>query len=130
MQEINYNSEGHSDEEFKKFMNNFCFEIATNLSNIRNKKGLSAEKLADKANIDKSHIYRIENAKKNVGLESLVKLSMALETPLEEIIPKLVEKNPTKIEIDECLKNMSSDELEEVLKDLRAKKKMKENSYE
>ena len=126
----NFYNQPPVEEEFKDFMKNFCFEIATNLSSIRITKGLSAEKLAERANIDKSHIYRIENAKKNVGLESLVKLSLALDTPLEEIMPSLIEKNPTKEKINDILKDMSSDELEDVLKELRLRKEIKENSHE
>ena len=45
-------------------------------------KGLSQEDLAYKSNLDRTYITYVENAKKNVTIETLYKITQALDIKL------------------------------------------------
>lgn len=47
-------------------------------------KGLSQEDLALKSNLDRTYITYVENAKKNVTVETLYKITKALEVSLSD----------------------------------------------
>lgn len=49
---------------------------------IRNTKKVSQEKLAELADLDRTYVSDIENGKRNVSIETIFKISNALETPL------------------------------------------------
>jgi len=45
---------------------------------LRGAKGLSQESLADKAGLHRSYVWGIENGKRNVSLENIVRIARAL----------------------------------------------------
>lgn len=60
--------------------------FGTHLRKLREDRKLSQQKLADMANIHKSTIQSIENAKFNVTLDTIISIANALEMPLSEFI--------------------------------------------
>lgn len=56
------------------------------LRQIRAKRGMSQQQLADVANIAKQTVHRIENAQFAVTLDVLLSLSEGLEIPLKELM--------------------------------------------
>lgn len=72
-----------------------------NLNFIRKKKNITQQELADKTNIERSTISRIENGEIDTSIDNAIKIANALEIPLEEIIAKdLRFDNISPIEID------------------------------
>ena len=59
----------------------------------RKLKKISQEKLALLCNIDRSYMGRIERGEVNVTLEKIYELSVALEVPVNDLLPKINEKN-------------------------------------
>jgi transcriptional regulator with XRE-family HTH domain len=51
---------------------------------IRKRKAVSQESLADLAGLDRTYISDIENGKRNVSIETIFKIADALETPVVE----------------------------------------------
>lgn len=51
---------------------------------LRMKKGLSQEQLADQANLHRTYIGMIERAEKNITLINIEKIANALETTLQQ----------------------------------------------
>lgn len=49
---------------------------------IRKDKGVSQEKLAELAELDRTYISDIENGKRNVSIETMFKIANALQSPL------------------------------------------------
>jgi transcriptional regulator with XRE-family HTH domain len=60
--------------------------IAANIIHLRKKRGLTQDELAVKANIDRTYIGYIENAKQNITLSKLVDIADALEVPFEHLL--------------------------------------------
>lgn len=60
--------------------------IAENIVNYRKKKGLTQEELAHNADIDRTYIGYIENAKHNVTLGVLQKIAKALDTTILSLL--------------------------------------------
>lgn len=56
------------------------------LKRIRAERDISQQELADRANIAKQTVYRIENAQFAVTLDVLLALSEGLEIPLKELM--------------------------------------------
>ncbi len=56
------------------------------LKKIRAEKGISQQELADRANIAKQTVYRLENAQFAVTLDVLLALSEGLEMPLKDLM--------------------------------------------
>lgn len=52
--------------------------VGNRIKEIRNKQGLSQEKLALKANLDRTYIAGVENGKRNPSIKSLEKIINAL----------------------------------------------------
>lgn len=72
-----------------------------NLNFIRKKKNITQQELADKTNIERSTISRIENGEIDTSIDNAIKIANALEIPLEEIIVKdLRFDNISPVEID------------------------------
>ncbi|RLC58079.1 MAG: hypothetical protein DRI80_14235 [Chloroflexota bacterium] len=54
---------------------------------IRKRRGLSAEKLARKANVTVRHVWRLEAGKRpNVAAVTLMRIALALDTTLEYLL--------------------------------------------
>ncbi len=56
------------------------------LKKIRATKGMSQQELADRANIAKQTVFRLENAQFAVTLDVLLALSEGLEMPLRDLM--------------------------------------------
>ena len=57
---------------------------------LRNKKGISQEKLAEISDLHRTYISSIEIGKRNVALENIEKLAMALDCSIEELFKSTV----------------------------------------
>lgn len=72
--------------------------IGERIRNFRKRKGLSQEELGYLANLHASYIGQLERGEKNATLESIGKISKALEVSLEELFhsvdPKESGKGP------------------------------------
>lgn len=78
--------------------NNLLKIIGKNVARIRKEKKLSQEELAYRAEIDRTYIGYIENAKYNVTITKLQQIAEALDVSVSELINEYVSK-PEKIEI-------------------------------
>lgn len=74
--------------------------IGTRIRETRKQKGLSAEELAEITNLSTVYISYIENAKRKPRLESLIKISNALEITLDELLYGNLLYNPTEYQTD------------------------------
>ena len=59
-------------------------EVGKRIKALRIEKGLSQEDLAYKSNLDRTYITYVENARKNVTIETLFKITQALDISLSE----------------------------------------------
>ena len=60
--------------------------FATNLRQLRHKKGLSQEELADVAKINRTYISKLETGATYAGLEIMGRLADALEIDVAELL--------------------------------------------
>ena len=60
--------------------------IGENIRQLRRTKGLSQEQLALRAEINASYMGQVERGEKNPTIDVLSKISIALQTPLEQIV--------------------------------------------
>jgi transcriptional regulator with XRE-family HTH domain len=56
------------------------------LRELRTQKGVSQEKLAELAGVDRTYVSGCERGKRNIGLENLVKLARALKCDAGELL--------------------------------------------
>lgn len=64
----------------------FIINLGIHIRQLREKKGLSQQGLADDCNISKSQIARIEVAKINTGVKTLIKIANALDVEPKELL--------------------------------------------
>lgn len=57
-----------------------------NVKRLRNKKGLSQEKLALEMDVDYMQVYRIEHGKVNTTISTVLALARALGVPTKELL--------------------------------------------
>ncbi|MEO9483965.1 MAG: helix-turn-helix transcriptional regulator [Ekhidna sp.] len=62
--------------------------IAANIVEIRKQKGITQEQLAHKANIDRSYMGYIENAKHNISVGMLERIAIALDVEIIKLVSK------------------------------------------
>ena len=60
-------------------------KFISNLKKYRQLKELTQQELADKVNVRRETVARLENAKYNPSLELAVRISRVLYTPIEEL---------------------------------------------
>ena len=60
--------------------------LSTNIKRLRKEQGISQEKLALKANIDRSYMSELERQLANPSIEALLKISNALEVVPSELL--------------------------------------------
>lgn len=60
--------------------------ISNNIKRIRKEQGISQEKLALKANIDRSYMSELERQLANPSIEALLKIGNALEVTPSELL--------------------------------------------
>lgn len=64
-------------------------EVGQRIKTIRNEQGLSQEKLALKADIDRTYLAGAEMGKRNISLKSLDKIVRALDVSFEDFFKGL-----------------------------------------
>lgn len=67
-------------------MSDHAERFAENVRRLRRRAGISAEELADRAAIDRSHVGSIESGRVEPRLGTLVRLIGALDTTPDEIL--------------------------------------------
>jgi len=60
--------------------------IGLNITIIREKQGLTQEKLAELAGLHRAYIGQIERGEKNIGLKNLEKIAKGLNIPISSLI--------------------------------------------
>ena len=60
--------------------------IGLNITIIRERRGLTQEKLADFAGLHRAYIGQIERGEKNIGLRNLEKIAKALDVDIRVLV--------------------------------------------
>ncbi len=60
--------------------------LSQNIKRLRKERGISQEKLALKAEIDRSYMSELERCLANPSIEALLRISNALEVPPSELL--------------------------------------------
>ena len=58
--------------------------VGNRIKELRSEMGLSQEKLALKADIDRTYLAGVENEKRNISIKSLEKIIVALEVSFQQ----------------------------------------------
>jgi transcriptional regulator with XRE-family HTH domain len=61
-------------------------QVGANLRRLRVGRELSQSKLADKAGLNRSYLSMVENGRRNISLDNLVCLTLALKVDLDELL--------------------------------------------
>ena len=64
----------------------FITNLGIHIRQLREKKGMSQQDLADDCDISKNQVGRIERAKINTGIKTLVKIANALDIEPKELL--------------------------------------------
>jgi transcriptional regulator with XRE-family HTH domain len=67
-------------------MDDICARTGQAIRKIREKKGLSQEKLADIADLHRTYIGHVERGEKNLTLRSLERIAKALGVSVRDLI--------------------------------------------
>ena len=67
--------------------------IGLKIKQLRTDKGISQEKLALKAGLDRTYMTSVENGKRNISIQNIEKIIDALETTFEEFFKGFDYKN-------------------------------------
>ena len=81
MRILQKNTDAMDDDILKRF--------GLTIKRLREKKGISQEKLGEISNLHRTYIGMIERAEKNVTLKSIEKLAKALEMEISEIFVEM-----------------------------------------
>ncbi len=88
--------------------------LGQRIRNYRTEKGLSQEKLAELSGCHPTYIGQIERGEKNATVESIEKISAALNVPLSKLFEKLGAQERTERNVPlECYELLSSKTKEE-----------------
>ena len=60
-------------------------EFGRNVSRLRNDAGLSQDKLAEKADLDRTYLSGIERGVRNPGIKTVLRLAHALDVSLDKL---------------------------------------------
>ncbi|WP_417942773.1 helix-turn-helix domain-containing protein [Flavobacterium sp. RS13.1] len=64
----------------------FIVNLGIHVRQLREKKGLSQQALADDCDIPRNQIGRIERAEINTGIKTLIRIANALDIDLKELL--------------------------------------------
>lgn len=59
-------------------------KVGQRIKEIRSELGISQEALANKADLDRTYVTDVENGRRNISIENLEKLIIALESSLAD----------------------------------------------
>jgi transcriptional regulator with XRE-family HTH domain len=68
-------------------MKDLAEKFGSNMRRIRKNKGISQDKLALSADIDRSYVGRIERGEVNITLEKAYKIASVLECDIQDLLP-------------------------------------------
>ncbi len=74
-------------------MSNIAESVGKRLRGFRLEKGMSQEKLAHKAGLHPTYIGQVERGEKNLTIQSLERITMALEVPISSMFEKMEERD-------------------------------------
>lgn len=95
-------------------MSEIAKSVGQRIRNYRNQLGLSQEKLAELSGCHPTYIGQVERGEKNATLESIEKISSALNVPLSKLFEKLDSIGETDRNIPlECYEFLSAKTREE-----------------
>jgi len=63
--------------------------VAERIKKIRKKKGITQEQLAERAGLNRTHLYRLETGKQSMTLRTLKIIADALEIRVRELVKDL-----------------------------------------
>lgn len=66
--------------------------LAKNVKQIRTERGMTQEKLAEKAQLHPTYISNIEQGTRNVSLETVYQIAVALEVGVDQLVKGELEK--------------------------------------
>ena len=90
-------------------MSDIAKAVGQRIRNYRTKKGLSQEKLAELSGCHPTYIGQLERGEKNATIESIEKISIALDIPLSTMFEKLGPVQTTTRSVPlECYEFLSS----------------------
>ena len=104
-------------------MSNIAKDFGVRIRQLRNEKHMSQEELAFKAGISPAHLGQIERAVKNPTIDTIGKISSALDVPVTELFSSdritPVPQNLTIGKINAQLTDMSEEEQKDILRIIR-----------
>jgi transcriptional regulator with XRE-family HTH domain len=65
-----------------------CVRVGRRIRELRHAKGWSQQLLADHAQIERSHLSRLEEARREPGLRVLERIATALDVEIEELVKR------------------------------------------
>ena len=74
-------------------MSDIAKTVGKRLRSYRTGQGLSQEKLAEKAGLHPTYIGQVERGEKNLTIESLEKITSALDVPMANVFEKIEERS-------------------------------------
>ena len=112
-----------------KFMGIDYISIGNRIKEIRNSKGWTQAKLAEKSGVEPSNISHIERAATKLSLPTMVNIANALEVTLDEIAyGSLVKSTHVSIKmINDILADCSPDELRSLAEVIKTTKSVLRN---
>lgn len=63
-------------------------KFGVHLREIRGKRGISQERLAELAGLHRTYVSSVERGERNISLENISRLAKALEVKLRDLMPK------------------------------------------
>lgn len=101
-----------------KFMNDTLVLLGKQIANLRSKKGLTQEKLAELVNYSPNHISKLESARTNPSFELLVNIAKALDIELKELFnfDEFENINYIKQEFNKLLKSSDTKKIKSLYK--------------
>lgn len=74
--------------------------FAANLRRIRRERGLSQERLAHSANLNMTHVAKIERSEREPGVRTVSRLAIALEVSASELFDGIDGRDARRLEIN------------------------------
>jgi transcriptional regulator with XRE-family HTH domain len=63
-----------------------CIRVGRRIRELRDAKGWSQQLLADHAEVERAHLARLEEGKREAGLRVLERIATALDVGIEELV--------------------------------------------